>query len=356
MESRPGIAALLFLSSACWQMGREEETVDPFRELEIVDDDVVSDERAKNANGGAWSFRHLAVETASGSEDVAARVVERAFADAPAFADVLSSWPRDRAGYLDLSHAPMRLVAISNRIDLGSAPDAVSPAGEGRFVFAITRGPGDDDASEATAATIILEYALAPARSPAEWANDWHALGRVDDRDAYRRALESVTRSFTDRPGAVLAQVRASKRDESGHVALYELAFDGSGDLSRRGLRNTPSAAVANDAAFQDWARAHEAEIRDGRHVLPPSFRADVADTAVPTVAIAGAPEKIQHAFDAATCNGCHRGTNGGIDGGFHVSPLRRGRDRLSRFLFDADNRTGDDLARREQDLLDHLR
>lgn len=359
MEWRSGIATVLFmLAPACWQMGHEEERVDPFRELEIVDDDVVSDERAKNASGGAWSFRHLAVETAGGSEDVAARVVERAFADSPAFADVLAGWPRDGAGYLDLSRAPMRLIAISNRIDLGTAPDAVSEAGEGRFVFAVTRGPADDDANESTAATVILEYALGPARSPAEWADAWHALGRIDDRDAYRRALEAITRSFADHPGALLAQVRASRRDDDGHVALYELAFDGSGDLSRRGLRNTPRASVANEALFQEWARAHEVEIRDGRHVLPASFRAEVADTGSPTVAIAGASDDIQRAFDTATCNGCHRETNGGIDGGFHVSPLgrRRGRERISRFLHDPDNRAHDDLWRREQDLLDHLR
>ena len=362
MEWRPAIAALLFMSSvsssACWSMGREEEPVDPFRELEIVDDDVVADARAKNANAGAWSFRHLAVETAGGSEDVAARVVERAFAASPAFADVLSGWPRDGAGHLDLSRAPMRLIAISNRIDLGSAPDAVSAAGEGRFVFAITNGPADDDANESTAATVILEYALGSARSPAEWANEWHALGRIDDREEYRRALEAVTRSFADHPGASLAQVRASRRDDDGHVTLYELAFDGRGDLSSRGLRNTPRASVANETPFQEWARTHEAEIRNGRHVLPESFRAEVADTGSPTVAIAGASDDIQRAFDTATCNGCHRETNGGIDGGFHISPLGRGRgrERVSRFLHDPDNRANDDLARREQDLRDHLR
>jgi hypothetical protein len=351
MNWRPTMVALLFMTAGCWEMGRGEEPIDPFRELEIVDEDIVEDARAKNVTAGPWSFRHLATERAGGSEEVAARVVERAFAESPAFADVLSTWPRDGSGYLDLSRAPMRLIAISNRIDLGKTPDAVSPAGEGRFVFAITRGPADDPSSESTASTIILEYALGASRSPVEWAAEWHALGFLDERESYRRALEGLTRSFADRSGAALARVRASKQDAGGHVALYELAFDGGGDLSRRGLRNTPPADVGRDPSFHEWARAHETEIRDGTHVLPSFFRADVADTGSLPVTIVGVPDDIQRAFDVGTCNGCHRGTNGGLDGGFHVSPLRRGRDRLSRFQHDADDREHDDLSRREQEL-----
>lgn len=271
-------------------------------------------------------------------------------------ADVLDAWPRDGKAEIDLARAPMRLIGISNRIDLGDAPDAVSPSGEGRFVFAITRGAADDPSSEATAATVILEYALPPVRSSLEWAVAWHALGRIDDRETYRDELERVTRTFTDRdaahPGSsALAQVRASRHGGDGHVSLYELAFDGAGDLSRRGLRNTPRSEVVTDASFQSWARAHGNEIRDGRHVLPATFRADVVDTGRPPVVIDGMADDVQRAFDAATCDGCHRESRGAFDGGFHLSPLRRGRERVSRFVFDPGNREDDDLARREVDL-----
>ena len=126
MLRRPWTALFVLLGTACFQMGTEEEAVDPFRELEIVDDDVVGDARADDSTAGPWSFRHLAVEGAGGDEDVAARVVERAFAGSKAFEDVLTTWPRDGEGHLDLSRAPMRLIAISNRLDLGRAPDAMS--------------------------------------------------------------------------------------------------------------------------------------------------------------------------------------------------------------------------------------
>ena len=185
-----------------------------------------------------------------------------------------------------------------------------------------------------------------------EWASAWHALGSIDDRSAYRDALERITRSFSDRGAAggrsALSQIRASMQGEDGHVALYELALDGGGDIARRGLRNTPRANVAGDQAFQRWARAHEVEIRDGRHVLPESLRADVVHTGLPPVVIDGVAGDIQEAFDAATCNGCHRESHGGIDGGFHVSPLRHGRERLSSFL-------RDDLKRREGQMRDIL-
>jgi len=43
------------------------------------------------------------------------------------------------------------------------------------------------------------------------------------------------------------------------------------------------------------------------------------------------------------------------LDGAFHVSPLRRGRQRLSRFLHDPSAPGDDDLSRREADLRERL-
>ena len=273
------------------------------------------------------------------------------------FTDLLDAWPRTGEGRIDLGRAPLRLIAISNRMDLGDDSDALSPAGEGRFVFALTRGPGDERSSELVPATIILEYSLPPTRSVGQWAATWHALGEVDDRDAYRAALERLTRSFTNRgafPGrteaSALAQVRASVRGEDGHVALHELAFDEGGDLSSRGLRNTPSTDLEGDAALATWMHEHEREIREGRHVLPARFRTSAVSTSRSIFTVAGIDEDVLRGFDQATCNGCHREARGGIDGGFHVSPLRHGRARLSPFLHDAVHRD-DDLARREDDL-----
>src|SRR5690606_703542 len=80
---------------------------------------------------------------------------------------VLSDWPRVD-GALDLSRAPVRLLAIVNRLDLRDVADG--HAGEGRFVFGVT-----DSSGAPTEFTLILEYAL-PASSSADvldWANRW---------------------------------------------------------------------------------------------------------------------------------------------------------------------------------------
>jgi len=86
---------------------------------------------------------------------------------------VIDPWPKRRDGQLDLTRAPMRLLAIVNRVDLG---DGNGRCGEGRFVFGVL-GPS----REALSFTVILEYGL-PGSTPSEclqWAIDWHALGAL---------------------------------------------------------------------------------------------------------------------------------------------------------------------------------
>lgn len=249
------------------------DPVDPARELEIVDDLVVRNARAKNATSGPWSFRGLAVRLA-GSDDEAVEAVHDTLARLGLSADVLCPWLRDDVGNgcderctscsarrLDLARAPFRLAAISNRLDLADDPD--TRHGETRFVFAVTQGPGDDRSSRALPATVVFEYRVPESRPLSEWARVWHALGRLDGDD-YLTALATLTRDLT----ASLAQVRT-------HVMsrMNELAFDG-----------------------------------DGR------FR--------------------PRTFDGAKCTTCHGGENTVIDGAFHVSPLRDGAERLSPFVF----------------------
>lgn len=287
----------------------DREPVDRFRELELVDDEIVGGPRAKNAGGGAFSFRHVAVSL-SGSEDAASADLHDTLAAlGPATArEVLCPWLREtaangcdeacgacRARRLDLSRAPMRLLAISNRVDLGDEPGALSEAGEGRFVYGVTRGPGDDPASAPRKLTVIVEYALPPTRSPAGWAEAWHALGALEG-EAYLAALEDLTREITG--ARSLAQIRINAAPGEPDPGMRELALDAEGRLRERPLA--------------------------------------VAQAALPAT---------------KTCAGCHGEVSPVIDDAFHVSPLRAGRDKLSRFLHDPAAPREDDLARREVDL-----
>jgi hypothetical protein len=85
---------------------------------------------------------------------------------------VLNPWPRTADGKLDLRRAPLRLLAIVNRID--SRNLAQGHAGEGRFVFGVIGPQGFPEQF-----TVIFEFRL-PAQTPQDvldWASRWHALG-----------------------------------------------------------------------------------------------------------------------------------------------------------------------------------
>lgn len=85
---------------------------------------------------------------------------------------VIGPWPKHPDGRLDLTKAPLRLLAIVNRLDLRDL--SLGSAGEGRFVFGVLDANGNP-----TQFTVILEYDL-PTQTQADvltWARRWHALG-----------------------------------------------------------------------------------------------------------------------------------------------------------------------------------
>jgi hypothetical protein len=341
------------------------EPVDRFRELEIVDEAVVGDARARNDAAGAFSFRHLVVNLA-GDEDDAADVVfdtlRRLGHDTER--EVLCPWLRETSANgcdatcstcethrLDLSRAPLRLLAISNRLDLGDKPDATSPAGEVRFVYGVTRGPGDDPRSAPRAMTVIVEYALPDTRSPAGWATAWHALGSLEGTP-YLEALEGIVHEST-RTGA-LAQIRTNAAAGEPDPGMRELAMNAEGRFRPRALRNTPRPNLVASEALATFLRENEEAVRRDLHLLPEAMRADRVDArgaSAPQVPLGAAPADVQRAFAAGTCNGCHGGSHPVVDDVFHVSPFRSGRTKLSRFLHDPEAPADDDLGRRERDL-----
>lgn len=340
---------------SCAMTAGQPERIDRFRELEIVAEEVVASPRASNASSGPFSFRHLVVEIA-GSEEAAADMVEDwlASSDSPALRATLTEW-RATAARADLARAPFRLLAISNRVDLGDEPDAASPSGEGRFVFGLTHGPGDDLRSRPRAVTVIFEYAL-PGRSPRQWAEAWHALGRASGEE-HAAGLEALTESFTTRgawPGrpcdSALAQVRTNDSESSEIATLAEYALDRDGALVPRRVRNTPRPELDVQGVVSRFAEEHERDVLAGRHVLPAELCAETARSDV-RWRLPGTSDRLRGAFAEATCNGCHGGEHTVVDGAFHVSPLRTGLAKLSPFLHDPSRPGEDDLARRERDL-----
>ncbi|MDF2696541.1 MAG: hypothetical protein K0S65_4924, partial [Labilithrix sp.] len=196
------------------------------RELMIRDLSIVEDPVRTTADG-VWTFARLMQDTAP-TPAAAPAMVEQLFQSwltdqtinsftapaRPAIADVvLNTWPRVD-GQLDLKRAPLRLLAIVNRVDVRNLDRG--HAGEGRFVFGVLAPDGT-----ATEFTIILEYHLV-ASTEADviaWANAWHELGTLAfPSEAYNAALEVVTSRFAGRNaapgrpnGSALAQLRTNE-------------------------------------------------------------------------------------------------------------------------------------------------
>ncbi len=324
--------------------------VDPMKELLIVDERVMSDDAARNATAGALSFRHAMEQVVPASEDAAGATL--AWLDGWAPASLRCDWLRARADNacdaacgtcaarkLDLAEAPFRLIAVANRLDLAESGDE---SAEARLVFGATAGPGDDPRSASLPITAIFEFRVEGDRRA--WARRWHALGADGEVDtSWIRSLMDVTEGFVRAES--FGQIRV--QDALGErPVMYEFRRDVSdGHLVRAGLRRTPAHAMNGSATLHAFVRSNEEAILSDRYELPDSILTDRIELGR-TWTLPGVHEPLRRAFAQGTCDGCHGSEHPTTDGSFHISPQRRGRAKLSRFLFDPDGRD-DELARR---------
>ncbi len=167
----------------------------------VTDEGLLSGPLAQNATNGPLGFRRAlgALPVASGAtlrwlQAWSARLQSEGYADRAATFTrrVTCSWLRatpanacDAAcgscagDTLRPEVAPFRLIAVTNRTDLSVMPDRAADGGEGRLVFAITDGPGDEPSSPTLPVTVAFEYAQ--HGSALEWEQRWHALGQASD-------------------------------------------------------------------------------------------------------------------------------------------------------------------------------
>lgn len=274
------------------------------------------------------------------------------------------AWLRDRASngcdahceacahrHLDLARAPFRPIAIANRVDLA----AIRGAGEGRLVFAATDGPGDDPLAAPLPITVGFEFRL-PGEAGV-WASRWHALGAVGQGfdDAYVRALASISEGFASAENLAQVRVNDAVTEPRGVLREFHLesALHGATPLWRLAparLPQTPRRELDGTRSLTELVVAQSDAVREGRHTLPEDMLAERVVLGVPWV-LPGVDGDLRRAFAASTCDGCHGAERPVADGAFHVSPRGRGVSRLSRFLFDPDDRQADELTRRAQEL-----
>jgi hypothetical protein len=310
------------------------------RAVSVVDDPVRTgfSAPASDARRGVWTFKHLMEQLAPTPQQAPAlaEAVFRSFTEPQTVNGfrieardrmqplILEPWPRDASGQLDLAQAPVRLLAIVNRVDLRNLDQG--HAGEGRFVFGLL-GPGQRPLE----ATVIFEYHL-PARTESDvmgWINDWHALGALPfPSEEYNAALQAVTDRFTRRGamparpnGSALAQFRTNEIDLSSTFIweLREFNFGAGGMLVPDTVKLTPDRPTFDRSQLlADFINANEESVLAERHDIPPTIL-DGSQGGMPRPFVAGAvfndlttwfppvnnPEA-RHKFALNTCNGCH--------------------------------------------------
>lgn len=351
-----------------------DQSIDPAKELMITHLGVMEDPVRTNPKKGpkaVWTFKHLMTQMAGRNNPSrfalewlrlweTDQLVNGKLSPArPGITEtVIEPWLTASGGQrLNLDIAPFKLLAIANRIDLRvHDADSVTSAGEGRFVFGVLKPDGTPLpplAGPATGAfTVIFEYELV-ARNMKEvndWAKSWHALNRhALGSTSYNRALEKITRRFTDKVralekpnGNAINQIRTNEFSFGPNWELREFVLSpDSGMLSQHTVALTPDSLALNGT--EELARLineNESAILEDTFDFPPELLAagstagpflstDFPDfeertfTPIPLggpfVDIPWSAEGIRsnearHRFALNTCHGCHRSeTNTGF-------------------------------------------
>ena len=303
---------------------------------------------------------------------------------------VLNNWPRVN-GKLDLSKAPMRLLAIVNRIDLRDnvVYGAGGNAGEGRFVFGVLNRSGST--CQVSQFTVILEYGVPihTCQGIHGWAQQWHNLGTLAlGSSAYNTALQAITDQFAKagadpaKPnGSALDQLRT---DEIALAAPWELRefHIGAADhaLHLFKVNQTPDStsgtSLLNSAAVTSFVNTDQAAILNNTYAVPSTFPgaapfqggSSANNIDVWRGAVAANSNDARNKFSLGTCDACHGGETQTTFK--HIEPRQAGSPAgLSKFLIGtgtatapstftmndpvvaATQRSYGDLVRREQDM-----
>jgi hypothetical protein len=330
--------------------------IDPSRELMITDLSVVNDPTrtydvcsGKGTPMGAWTFGKLMTDMRNQGD--AAKMVEdwldswltdqtiNSFT-VPNRATrmksrILDKWPRTSGGELDLSQAPLRLLAIVNRIDLGQAQN---DAGEARFIFAMVDSTCPAGVTQLMSGfTVILEYnvPVSGCNATLAWAQQWHNLStRALGTPGFNKALQNITDQFalagrgSGPNGSALAQLRTnetaipnpSKQPIQWELREFHLSSS-DGELHESTIAQTPDNSFNNGPTVTAYINQFEQIILQDGDTVPNDYPAGspflggAANQNGQLVFWQGNPppsdNDARRHFSLHTCNGCHgRETN----------------------------------------------
>jgi hypothetical protein len=325
--------------------------IKPDHELVITHPSVVDDPKRTKASG-SWTFARLMADLAK-AKNVPLQTFVLTFLESwttdtvvngftvPARPEieslVIAPW-RAASGHdgLDMDKAPMKLLAITNRVDLTGAS---GHAGEGRFVFGVL-----DANRQSMPFTIICEYKLPTTRGmkAVAWAREWHALGDLPlGSPEYNARLQAITDRFAT--ADMLAQCRTNEIALAAPWELREFKLDNKGLLKPAPMHLTPDITFNETAQLAEFIEKNAKKIDAETHAVRPKFQGDrilAGSAKAPTPSFKwnapGIPEDLRLKFSRNTCNGCHTGDTGTFF--LHIGPGAAGEPaRLSKFLVETD-------------------
>ena len=322
--------------TGCHVLSSRELTI---RHVSVVDDPIRTsmDGPSDDPRTGAWTFGRL-MERLSPTVADAPDVTEDMFRTflSPQQINgftvqprggmgpvVIDPWPRTDDGKLDLARAPLRLLAIVNRLDLKDL--AQGKAGEGRMVFGVLAEGGEFPLEF----TVILEYLL-PANNEAEfreWADAFHALQALPfPSEQYNDALQAITDRFTARNalpsmpnGSTLIDIRTNEFEFGFDWELREFRISPTTGFMRAApVFLTPDESFNFSDRLGRFINANETTILTETHIVPELFEGEaflggaVFNTGFSFWEAPGIENpEARHKFSLNTCNGCHGAETG---------------------------------------------
>jgi len=351
------------------RLGIVKEVIEPWQKRDGYDPDAGKPWEPKVENA---PFRLLAIvnrmDLCAAEQAQIAQLIEGAWrvaGKAPIFEQLLT---RATVGTFPKQSSSTSSVSQTSGYGFNGSNFTGGSFGEGRLVFGAVDSSG---APMSSGWTLIFEYKLSgnppkevaakdrPVVSSVQaWARAWHALGEFplgDDR--YLSALESVTRSFTDRApvncprNVALGQLRSSEASFGRDREFRQFELQG-GALVLAPLTQTPGSIFNKRNSREQRVLAeflHEQDplIRTGLANVPVSLEVKNETTLPMLAGHALIPSDTRNfhwecgsrvsrdarrIFSLNTCNGCHSGET--ACDGLHIHPRADGEAaQLSQFL-----------------------
>lgn len=221
---------------------------------------------------------------------------------------------------MNLDNVPLRLLAITSRVDLENISQG--KAGEGRLTFGIDSG--------SNIFTFIFEYNLAGTTQTdvVRWAKRWHQLSNMNPASPeYLDTLVQIVNTFTAGPSD-LSQIRTNEimgDFGSGLWEFREFTIANNGLFQEVTRKQSPSTNLQNTNTLTQFVNNNRTALEDGSFVIAdtdPAMAGNARYTGNFTWSALGLPstDLAVATLNAMSCVGCHGGLAPGT-GFTHIKP-----------------------------------